>query len=512
MADCAHVAAFLQSVSARSVEAPLVDADLGELQQLGIIDALTPEQRTQLEAEVGQLEAAQRAIEQAEAQRQQDADRVSADTRRTHSILFHLSGVDKEEATVDRLNEEQAALQSIQGDLAKREAEFHQLLLKKAVLDQMSPYDGRFVAITTAGRVALRDLSVALYRVGDQPFGSYWTQAQAIDAELHALSTTAVGFHAKLGETLHNVDPAYLWAVAIGLAKQKGATDQQVLEFLEAYQLVGALSHNLENRLLAAEVIAGAGQPSPNTVPELTKLVGEVGAIGVPAESAAGVAAILYSGRRADGTYAVSALGQFLVATPSYESAALLAVVNRPIEQLTASFGAVKRLFASWGYSVSEDTELSAAYLSLSELPPETIGTKMAILVRGMSAYLQYPLVAAAVLASIPVLEANETLNLLEKAYEILGAQTGPLSQAELITLAVRLVHGVDVRSVGELDPTQAVPAAAHANYPSFRYGYGPGLWFPIVVVGGGYFGTYSAFGGYHPGHLHSVGAGGFGG
>ena len=36
--------------------------------------------------------------------------------------------------------------------------------------------------------------------------------------------------------------------------------------------------------------------------------------------------------------------------------------------------------------------------------------------------YLEYPLVAAAILTSIPTLEANETLDLMEKAYSLLGS------------------------------------------------------------------------------------------
>jgi hypothetical protein len=509
MADCRHVAAFLQGVSTRSVQSALTDADLAPLRQAGLIDLLSPQELDELKLEVGQLEAAQRAIQEEEARQQQAAEAVATDTRRTHSILFHIQGVDKEEATVDRLHEEQAALQAIEADLAKREADFAQLLVKKSELDLMSPYDGHFIAITTAGRVALRDLTAALYRVGDQEFASYWTQAKAIDGELSAIVAQAAAIHASLAQALPGVDPSYLWAVAIGMAKRKGTPDQQVPAFLDAYRAVGSLTTNVENRLLASEVLSGIGQPVAGSLPELTNLAKEVEALGVHPDGAAGVAAILLSGRRADGTYATDPFGQFLRLTPSYEAAALLAVVNKPFNDLAGSFGNLRKLFASWGYSVSEDSELSSAYLAPSELPVDTIATKMAILSRGVGAYMEYPLVAAAILASIPVLEANETLNLLEKAYEILGGYTGPMTQAELLSLAVRTIHGVDVRSVSELDPTQARPA----SYPSFSYyGVSPGLWIPVFVVHGAYYSTFSAIGGMHPGHVHAVGGGGWGG
>lgn len=509
MADCSHVAAFLQSVSTRSVQGQIPEGDLAQLQQVGLVDLLAPDQLEQLKLEVAQLEAAQKAIAEEQARRQQTAEAVSADTRRTHSILFHLQGVDKEEATVDRLHAEQQALQAIEADLAKHEADFQRLLVKKSELDLMSPYDGRFLAITTAGRVALRDLNVALYRVGDVEFSSYWTQAKAVDAEIGTIATQAAALHTPLAEAIPWADPTYLWAVAIGMAKQKGTPDQQVPAFLEAFREVGSLTQNIENRLLASEIVAGIGQPLTSSVPQLSGLVEQVESLGVHGDSSAGVAAILLSGRRADGTYATEPLAQFLRLTPSYESAALLAIVNKPYNDLATSFTNLKGLFSSWNYSISEDTELSSAYLTASDLPVETVGTKMAILARGVGAYLEYPLVASAILASIPVLEANETLNLLEKAYEILGQHTGPMAQAELLTLAVRTIHGVDVRSVNELDPTQTKPA----SYPSFSYyNAPPRLFIPVYVAHGTYFSTFSAIGGVHPGHVHAVGGGGAGG
>ncbi|HZY71320.1 MAG TPA: hypothetical protein VFF67_10145 [Thermoplasmata archaeon] len=516
MTNCRDVAAFLQGVAGRSVVGQLPDADLASLQQDGLIDVLTSEQKAQLEQEVGQLQAAQQAIAEEESRRQNTAELVADDTRRTHSILFHLQGVDKEEAAVDRLHEEQAALQALEADLAKREADFQALLVKKSELDLISPYDGRFIAATTAGRVALRDLAVALYRVSDDEFPTYWMQAQAIDAELGSISTQAEATQGALRAQLPNVDPTNLWAVAIGLAKQLGTSSSTPFQsFLEAYQAVGPFSTNEENRLLAAEVIATIPVPVANSAFELGGLIRSIEPLGIPLDSAAGVAAILLAGRRADGTYALGPLGQFLGVTASYESAALLAIVNEPYDQLVGAFSGIKQQFASWGYQVSEDTELSSAYLAVSHLPSDTVATKMAILARGVGAYLEYPLVAAAVLASIPVLEANETLSLLEKAYEILGQRAGELSQAELLALSVRLVHGVDVRSVNDIDPTQKL--VPPANYPSFRYvGLAPRIWVPMYVAHGAYFSTFSALGGVHPGHVHAVGggfgAGGFGG
>ena len=212
-------------------------------------------------------------------------------------------------------------------------------------------------------------------------------------------------------------------------------------------------------------------------------------------------------GRRADGTIALPNLTQYLTVTRSYESAALLAIVNLPVPDLAAKFQSLRTMFARWGYRPSEDVELSSAYLAVSEIPIEGITTKLAIIAKGLATYLEYPLVAASVLASLSTLEANDTLNLLEHAYDIVGRRAAPMSQAELICLAVRMLHGIRNELVGPLDAT----AAAAAKLPPGVYG--PRFFFvPIMVMPFGYFSTYSGVGGAHPGHVHGFGGAGGGG
>jgi len=507
--SCAQVATFLQQVAARQIQTPVGPADIATLGQLGILQQYSASEFQQVQAEIQQLEQAQAAIAQESQQRAVAAQALASDTAKTHSILFHLEGVDKEHATLERLGQEQDALKTIDADLAKRQQDFAQLLLKRSMVEAACSYDNGYLAITTVGRVALRDLSVALYRVGDTDFAVYWAQARGVDETLTGLANAAAAVHSPLVTDLPGVDPSYLWAVSIGMVKVPGDVQPRFQNFLAAYQGATRLSANVENRLMAAEILSVAPTAVPDSLAALPPLLHEVDRLGVPAPSALGVAAMLLLGRRGDGTYATEPLRQFLAVTQSYESAALLAVINRPYDELMSRFTSIKALYSSWGYSSSEDTELSSAYLAVSELPLETVNSKVAILAHGISGYLAYPLVAASILASIPVLEANETLNLLEKAYEILGQRTGPMSQAELICLAVRMIHGIDVRSVNELDPTAAKAPAQ----PSFYYGSRPPIfWAPIVLVHGVYYSTYSGIGGVHPGHVHAWGGGGFAG
>jgi len=507
--SCTQVATFLQQASARSVQERLLPADLDGLQQLGLIAILPSPEFLQLQQEVAQLQQSQAALAQGTAERAAEAARMIDDTRTTHSILFHMEGVDREHATLERLDQEQEALKTMDADLAKRQQDFAQLLVKKSLLDMATPYDSEYIAITTNGRIALRDLNVALYRVGDAEFSVYWNQAKSIDQSLGAIANGAAVVHVPLSQSLSGVDPSYLWAVSIGMVKEPGDPQQRVQAFLDAYQGVTSLSPNVENRLMSAEILSVLSAPVNASLEALPPLIQGAKGFGVPDEAALGVASILLLGRRADGTYASEPLRQFLTRTLSYESAALLAVVNRPVDELSSRFNAIRSLYQSWGYSTSEDTELSSAYLAASEVPLESVSTKVAILARGMAGYLQYPLVASAILASIPVLEANETLNLLEKAYEILGQRTGPMSQAELICLAVRMIHGVNVKSVDEIDPTQAKPPPV----PDFSYGSRPPIfWAGVYVTHGAYYSTFSGIGGVHPGHVHAWGGGGFGG
>src|SRR5256886_5516765 len=103
--------------------------------------------------------------------------------------------------------------------------------------------------------------------------------------------------------------------------------------------------------------------------------------------------------------------------TRSFESAAILSVMNDPSNQLPGKFQSFRSMFGLWGYQTSEDTELASAFLAISDLGPDDVRWKMSIIVTALKNYLEYPLVAAAILTSIPKLEANETPDPLEKTY-----------------------------------------------------------------------------------------------
>jgi hypothetical protein len=506
MATCKDISAFLDGVSRRSVPGTLSENDVQALQQIGLVQVLTREELQTLTQQVETFQQAQAELTQEATQRNSLSTAVQVDTRKTHSILFHLEGVDRQHSTLERLQQEQQAYKNVTEDIAKRQQALSQLLVKKALVDSSCPYNGRYVSLTTAGRIALRDLTVRLYRVADEEFSTYWSESKKIDGELTTLADQSARGTAALSQVLRDVEPTNLWAISIGIAKAGGDLQVHLDNFLSLYQGTASLSNNVENRLMSAEILSSLNRTPADALRQANELNGTVRGLWVPRETSLGVASILLSGQRADGRVPVEEFRNYARNTPSYEAAALLALVSRSPDEVLGRFNSAKAIFTSWGYGRSDDTELSAAYLTLTDLPMDSAAPKIAIISKGISSYLQYPLVASSILASIPILEANETLNLLEKAYEILGQRTGPISQAEGLCLAVRLIHGIDVRSLNDLDPTAV-------KMPAFSYaGAQPRMFLPVLIVHSGYYSTFSSMGGPHPAHIHSWGGGGFGG
>ncbi|MGB7124457.1 MAG: hypothetical protein WBE40_06350 [Thermoplasmata archaeon] len=500
MANCQDVFDTLSGIRNRNLTGPLPAADLATLMQLNLVQVLTAEQYAQLTQELAGVAAARGAISSEMDGRSQLSARLQNEDRKTHSILFHFEGHDKQAEELQQEAADRARLQATNADLTAREQAFNQLVSKQSMIDTLGPYAGGYIGLTGLGTLAFRDLAIRLYRVSDIDFSAYWQQSQVVASELNEVAVRGSEYVSSLSTPLARVDRSYLWSIAIGLAKVEPNVPAGGALFLDAYNRLGPLSNNEENRLMSSEMLASLHRSIADNLPLLAQLENDVRKAGVPKESSLGVASVLLLGRREDGTFATPNLPTFLGVTRSYESAALLAIVNRPAQELVQKFAALRTMFAGWGFQPSEDVELSAAYLTLSDLPADGISTKLAIIAKGMGAYLQYPLVASSILASIPVLEANETLNLLEHAYEIVGARAMPMAPPELICLAVRMVHEVRNETVADLDTT----ATAAAVPAGVAYAAGPRFFFvPLIVVHGAYYSTFSGIGGIHPGHAH---------
>jgi hypothetical protein len=210
--------------------------------------------------------------------------------------------------------------------------------------------------------------------------------------------------------------------------------------------------------------------------------------------------------------------------TGSHEAAAILSITDIPSDQLTQKFGAFKSLFDQWGHPTSEDTDLASAYLAISGSDVDQVKPKLNTIVDMIQNELQYPLVAAAILTSMSTLEAAEVVDLMEKGASILANYATGLGRSELISLAVRMVHGVNNELAKRLDPNASVSNTpvqftntsqqamrsmyGGQNYYGGFYGGYPFFWYyyPLIIAHNSYYTTYNTISGSHEAHSHGVG------
>jgi len=312
-----------------------------------------------------------------------------------------------------------------------------------------------------------------------------------------------------------------LWAVSIGLGKLQADEKQTLERFVSAYNTLARYNSSPESKLMAAEIMTASSGDFMGLLATLADLEQRLRESDyVSEDQSVGIAAtLLYGG--SDSEAAIQRLVDFSEITNSKEAAAILAITSTPEDWLKSRFQDYKKMFDDWGYSTSDDSDLAAAFLSISPLVANDVKDKLNKIVDALKADLQYPLVAAAILASMTNLEATEALDLMEKGVTILQTYATGLGRSELVSLAVRMVHGVNNELAQKLDPnansaktpvqftntSQQVsrsalgPGGFYGGYPIFWWYY-----FPLIVAYNTYHNTYNTFAGYHEGHTHGVG------
>jgi hypothetical protein len=515
---CNDVRVFMSQVSAKSalVSQPV---DLNYLSTNGYVSVLQKADYDKATADVAALMQKNTELQNEMMQERGDEALLSREEHKTHSFLFHFEGADKKQAELQSVESERNAVMKERADIAAKDSEITQLIQKKSSIDRMVPYDGGYVSLTGLGVLTLNDLNVRNYRVSDTEFSQFVDETRETSSELRDIAGKGGSYEHGLRTGFQKADPTQLWSVSIGLAKLEGDVNQIGQRFLAALGVLQHFGSTLDNKLMAAEIMtaltlrqsAADNSDLQAYSKALSSLEHDVRHHAkVPKQLSAGIASMMLFGKRYDGTYPTDRLVWFSKMTRSSESAAILAAVTTPPDQLAAKFQAYRTLFSSWGFMMSEDTELASAFLSISDFGPEDVRTKMAIIISALKPYLEYPLVAAAILASIASLEANETLDLVEKAFSILGTVALGLQRSELLSLSVRMIHGISNELVKKLDPTAPI-----MNTP-VQFRYVPTFIFfpyhaPLILAHSTYYSTFSAIGGAHPAHVHGFG-GGFGG
>ena len=503
-------------------------ADLDYLSTSGYVSVMPKADYDQAQAEVSTLAQMNLNLQNEIVAERQAEMALHQGEKKTHSILFHFEGGEKKQAELQNVQDEKLTVLKDQTEITQIDSRIKDLILKKSTIDRMVPYDRGYVSLTGYGVAALSDLNVRNYRVADNEFSDFIEETKQTFGELHTIAGSASMYETALKNMVFAVLPkadfTQLWNASIGLAKIQGDPNQISQRFLQALNILQHFKSTSDNKIMASEILTSlrmnhAQTTSPTDNNDLQNLSESLKSLDhdlrhhahVPNELSAGVAAVIMFGRKFDGTYPTDRFMQFSKMTRSQESAAILSVLNVPVDQLANRFQSFRLMFNNWGFRQSEDTELASAYLSLSGFGPDDVRTKLTIIVDGLRSYLEYPLVAAAILTSIPTLEANETLDLTERAYSMLEPIAPGLDRSELLSLSVRMVHGVKNELVKQLDPTAKIANTpvqfTHAPLPAFF------LWHaPLVMVHSSYYSTFSGIGGVHPAHVHGYGGGGFGG
>jgi hypothetical protein len=525
---CSSVRTFLSQINDREPIIHIPAADLDFLSANGYILRTTKEEYDKGVDEVAKLSQMIAQVDTESAEEKQADAALQLDERKEHSFEFHFEGMKEKDELRQKVQSETATVSREESELMSMEAKVNGFIQEKSIIDRMVAYDGGYVSLTGLGTVILNDLNVRNYRVADLEFPDFLTEIKATYAELRSIadaaSSSVVFLKFRVADMLGLEEddaspsegvgaghpgariPSLIWSVAIGLAKLQGDPGQIRERFARALDELRSFESTPPNKLMAAEIMtAASSQDVQDLASFLRSLDKQLRGQNVPKELSVGVAATIMAGRRFDGTYPMDRFSQFKQLTSSFEAASILADLNVPYDELSSKFEAFRSMFTSWGYTTSEDTEIASAYLAIGELGKDEVEEKLKYIVEQLMNYLQYPLVAAAILASIPVFEAHEVLDLMEKAVTLLTAYTAGLERSELVTLAVRMIHGVRNELVKEIDSTARITETpiqlTYPSHPGFFIWYGP-----VIIAHSYYHGTFSGLGGFHPAHSHGVG------
>jgi len=493
---------FLSQIKDKNINVDIPPEELENLRKYGLIMVFNEEEYQAKLKEVQQNEELSKDLLQKETLEGSIKNDIIDENKKIHSIFFHFEGMEKREKEMQKLMDEQNKINALDKEIQEEQKKLSAINeISNSILSAVK-YKDYYVSLTNYGTISLREMPIKMYRVSDLDVINYIEEESKINQELGNIANLTYYHFINIKAALKTIiDPTYLRSISVGLAKIKGDPAAIGKNFVMAYDQIKSLGHNTENILLSAEILSSQKIDLPKALDELKSLTKEVHKHGVPHESALGIASILYFGKRYDGSYPLEYFDVYKSElTPSYESAAILSLMNLPPTQIMDKFKRIKELFFSWGYTISDDTELSSAYLTISELPVEGISTKLYIITNGMKTYLEYPLVASSILATIPTLEANESLNLLEKAYGYIASKNISNSQPETITLAVRMIQGVKNEIVKGMDPSAPPVLFTYVPTPIFM---------PLYVAHGIYYQSYSSLGGFHPSHISTMGMGG---
>jgi hypothetical protein len=309
-------------------------------------------------------------------------------------------------------------------------------------------------------------------------------------------------------------ESSQLWGVAIGLAKLQGDQNQIRDQFEQVMDSLKGYDSDLDRKMMAAEIIVASGTASFQSLEQdLATLDKQLRMeFSVPQSQSIGLAATLLYGKNRDtDTYPTDKFRHFKIMTDTPEAAAMLAISNVDEDALSNKYRSFEEMFEEGGFTKSEDRDIASAYLAISPVTPgDETRSKVSSFLDGIRNELAFPLVPTAILMTISDLEPREILNLVENGVSVLGQYAKELGRSELVSLAVRMIHGVNNELVKQMNPqAQTTNTPIQFTHQPFIYGgYYPMMWwyYPIIIAHYNHYAIYRGYSNPQAGHSHGIG------
>jgi hypothetical protein len=492
MVNCNDVMTALSQISAKSVNAPISKDILNLLTTNGCIEFLSKDEYEKLAASVESISAISQELEEEQKKEETDEETLDRDEKKIHSIRFWFEGHEKKDIDRARIQTDEQLFSKDEEEIKEKGNELQALIQKKSILDRQVPCGEQYLSLTGTGTIMLHELTIRNYRVGDKDFGEFLHETKATEVELQAIAERADNYYSAIKAATSDMDTsplaakekkdAYaaenddedededshgdddddeddddyeeeyriksrgaessqLWAVSIGLAKLEGDLGKIKENFIKMINALQKFNDsNLNSKLTAAETLVASGH-DVDSLEALANIDQQIRqSANVPEEISAGIATTIFCGGNPDALTRFDDV--FSKATKSFAAAALLSISKETQDDLRQKFETFKSIFDLWGYSPSEDADLAAAYMAVAKLSETDAREKTSVLANALKAEFGFPLVPAAILTSIRALNADELLDLAEKAASILQPFTVGLAHSELANLSIRMIYG----------------------------------------------------------------------
>src|SRR5215471_7717900 len=138
---CGQVRTFMSQVAGKSVSTP-VQVDVSYLSANGYVLVMPKDEYDRAAADVARMVRMNEDLYQERLQAMNAQEALRNDEQKTHSIMFHFEGKEKQEADTARVESERSALAREWADITDKDSQIAQIIQKKSMVDRMTLYNG----------------------------------------------------------------------------------------------------------------------------------------------------------------------------------------------------------------------------------------------------------------------------------------------------------------------------------------------------------------------------------